>query len=139
MRYDYIFSYWILLWWILYICGFTGDYNPKFLLILGLIENFFVVIAMIYYQTKLYLFFLFIIAFFIIKIIPLYIIRNTTIHTKDIYASILLFSIYLLWLRLNNIPLNLFTKEMHDFIIKNKAIFPTMQLFLKLYRQIKSS
>ena len=134
MRYDLVFSYWILFWWVLYICRFTGDYNPKFLLILGIIENLIVIFAMIYYRTKSYLVFLFILIFIFIKIIPLYIIRNSIIQINDIYASILLFSIYLFWLHLNHIPLNFFTKKMHDFIIKNKNIFPTMQLIMKLFR-----
>jgi hypothetical protein len=135
MRYDLVFSYWILVWWMLYICRLTGHYNPKFLLILGIIENLVVIFAMIYYQTKSYLIFLFILIFIFIKIIPLYIIRNSIIQINDIYASILLFSIYLLWLHLNHIPLNFFTKKMHDFIIKNKNIFPTMQLIMKLFRE----
>lgn len=40
MRLDYVFSYWIFAWYLLYIAKIT-KYNPKFVLILGIIENSF--------------------------------------------------------------------------------------------------
>lgn len=37
-----------------------------------------------------------------IKILPLWSLRNTTIHNKDIMATIILFVIYNIWLAMNN-------------------------------------
>ena len=37
-----------------------------------------------------------------IKILPLWSLQNTTIHNKDIMATIILFIIYNIWLAINN-------------------------------------
>lgn len=135
LRYDFVFSYWIFFWWILYILHLTGDYNPKFLLLLGLLENLIVIFAMFYYRTKVYLLLLFIIVNIFIKIIPLYFVWNHRITMKDMFASGFIFCIYLFWLYINSIPISIhfFSKEMNDFVKKNKNIFPTTRLLMKLY------
>ena len=110
LRYDLVFSYWIFFWWILYILHLTGDYNPKFLL-------------------------LFIIVNIFIKIIPIYFVWNHRITMNDIFVSGFLFCAYLFWLYMNNIPISIhfFSGEMNNFVRKNKNIFPTTRLLMKLY------
>ena len=44
-RIDFVFSYWIFLWYILYEFKIT-QYNPKWALTFGLIENIFAVIIL---------------------------------------------------------------------------------------------
>jgi hypothetical protein len=100
IRSDYVFSYWIFLWFILYILKII-KYSPKFIIILGIIENFFVIIYLILKKSTLYKITKFIIINIIIKVIPLYIIWKDEINLKDIIVSIILFVIYLIWIYIN--------------------------------------
>jgi len=101
LRLDFIFSYWIFLWFILYEVKII-KYSPKFVIILGLIENFGLFLYFIYKKSSLYNISKFIIINIFIKIIPLYLVYNDKIISKDIIASFILFLIYLLWLIVNN-------------------------------------
>ena len=49
IRIDYIFSYWIFLWWILYMLKIV-KYNPKLAILLGIIENSVILIHKIAYK-----------------------------------------------------------------------------------------
>lgn len=100
VRIDYIFSYWIFFWYLLYICKLV-KYNPKFAIICALIENIVTLMFMLYYKTKQKTILLYIILNFILKIIPLFTIRNTKIKINDIYFSIILFILYLFWIKMN--------------------------------------
>ena len=93
---DVLFSYWIFVFVIVYFLGFK-KYNPLFLLILGLVHNFFLFILYLFIAPIKYVF-LFCFVNFLIKIIPIYLLRNTTIKKKDIYFSISLFLIYLFYI-----------------------------------------
>ena len=83
-RIDFIFSYWIFAWYLLYIFKIVDAYNPKFAIIAGLIENLCILLMMIYYNTKIKLVILFVIMMIILKIIPIYTIWNKNIQSKDI-------------------------------------------------------
>lgn len=106
-----IFSYWILLWYILYIFHITS-YNPKFILIIAIIHNFFIWINKLFnYSLKQFI--IFSIVFIVIKIIPYISIRYTKIKKRDIIFSILLLLLYLLWININNISLYKITIELN--------------------------
>jgi len=92
-RFDLVFSYWIFVWFLLYNFKFV-TYNPKFVLMLGIIENIIVFILMLILGSNYTTLFYFIIINLCIKIWPYYTIRKTYITYKDIYASVILFSIY---------------------------------------------
>lgn len=96
---DYIFSYWILLWYLLYIFRIT-QYNPKFTLFIALIQNIMGLIYKLLFDSILNAFILAIIILFI-KFIPLYSIIHTKIKKKDIYFTLLLFILYNLWIYIN--------------------------------------
>ena len=100
IRSDFIFSYWIFAWFLLYYFNIV-KYSPKFVIILGLIENFFLLMFLLIYKSSLYKITKFIVINTIIKVIPLYLVWNDKIINRDIYATIILFLIYLLWLYLN--------------------------------------
>ena len=100
IRSDFIFSYWIFSWFLLYYFNIV-KYSPKFVLILGLIENCFLLLFLIIYKSTLYKITKFIVINTIIKVIPLYLVWNDKIIKRDIYATIILFLIYLLWIYLN--------------------------------------
>lgn len=101
IRSDFIFSNWILIWFILYWCKIT-QYNPKAVIIIGVIENWVTLLLTIYYKTRaIYIFyFLGLIVFF--KMLLLYLIWNTRFSMKDYIATILVIIVYLTWLQWNN-------------------------------------
>jgi hypothetical protein len=127
----FIFSYWIFLWYLLYYCKII-KYNPKFAIIIGMIENICILLLMIYYNTKIKLFLLFILMMIILKFIPLYSIWNTKIQTSDIIATFVLFIIYLFFMILNKKNISDFIKQSKDLIIYNKNTLPGMSFFEKI-------
>jgi len=136
MRFDYLFSYWIFFWYLLYFFRFT-KYNPKFVLICAVIENIFLFCYMIYYKTYLSVIILFILGMFIIKIIPLYLIWNTKVKRKDILFTFILFFIYTIWLYINNKSFYYLYNETKQ-VILNKKYFPSTELLLKIYNYFKN-
>ena len=124
MRLDYVFSYWILAWYLLYIAKIT-KYSPKFVLILGIIENSFII---------------FILLNIFIKIIPYYTVRNDKIIKKDIIATIILFIIYCLWLYINtgNNVIEYHIK-ISDSVIKDKNETPAMRFVNHIVSKFKGS
>jgi hypothetical protein len=96
MRLDLIFSYWIFAWYLLYIFKWT-NYNPKLALLLWLIENGIMVIFMIYYNRSI---FYFLLINLFIKVIPYFTIQRTMQWT-DLYPTMGLFLVYLIWLKIN--------------------------------------
>lgn len=126
LRVDYIFSYWVLLWYVLFMLNVT-TYNPLFLLYVALFLN----VLGIYDKLssmKNTLIYIFIII--LIKVIPIYSIRDTIIKIEDIYVSLLLFFIYLLWIFMNDISF----KHIHLELKKNQG-----PIFLAINKMINLS
>lgn len=102
-NYHLLFSYWLLVWFVLYISGYI-DYNPTLiLLIIQMIAIIFLYIKHFYYKktTSAYLF----TRMFIMKFLPLYFLWYTNklrIKMKDVYFTIGIFLIYILHLHLFN-------------------------------------
>lgn len=132
MRIDFIFSYWIFFWYLLYISGIIINYNPKFAIICGLIENMFIVLLMFLYNTKVKLVILFITMSIILKVIPLYTIWKTKINMNDIFMTFLLFIIYLLWVSSHNKTYLDLKKGTEDLVIHNKNTLPGMMFLQKI-------
>jgi hypothetical protein len=124
-RFDFIFSYWIFAWFILYELKIT-KYNPKIALIIGFICNIIELIAMIYFSNSFIYIFTFCFVNFFIKVLPLFILRNTGYTFVDIYATITLFFIYTFWLTINNINLVKMATTGYDEIKHNKPTAPFM-------------
>ena len=127
MRFDYLFSYWIFVWYLLYFFRFT-KYNPKFVLICSVIENIFLFCYMIYYNTYLSVIILFICGMFIIKIIPLYLIWNTKIKWRDVMFTIILLFIYISWLYINNVTIYYVLNELNQ-VVLNKNNFHQLNYY----------
>jgi Ca2+/Na+ antiporter len=68
----------------------------------------------------------------ILKIIPLYTIWDTKIKITDIYFTVLLFILYMLWVYINKKTNNDFISNTKKLIIDNKNTLPGMQLLEKL-------
>jgi len=97
IRPDYLFSYWILTWYICYMLGFFS-HNPKFAIMLGLFSNLLLWFAMIYYRLPLKHILFFLILIVLYSVIPLWTVRNTKITQMDIQATIGLGVMYLGWM-----------------------------------------
>jgi len=93
-------------------------YNPKWGLTIGLIENTFALALMFFYKNSFINIFLFCFINLFIKILPLWTLRKTKYEINGIYSLIILFCIYLLWLKINNFDI-LNTKEWIDYIKKD--------------------
>ncbi len=131
-RFDLLFSYWIFLWYIVYILSVT-TYNPTFALVFAALENFMMLAFM--YKTKIDTVIFFIIIIVLFKLIPLANI-NRRIHTRDIYATMILFFIYCVWLYVNGHTLYYVFKVSKD-VIDNKTDLPftsVVKSFLKIKR-----
>ena len=120
-----IFSYWIFVWYLLYIIKII-NINPKFALLCALIENIIILILMSIYKTNKKIIILFSIMAFILKIIPLYTLLSIDILKKDVIITIILFCYYLIWMKLNNKTPFYFIKQAEDLIIRNKNTLPGM-------------
>jgi len=127
-RIDYIFSYWLFFWYLLYLFEFV-KYNPKFAILCGLFENLFIMLLMIYYKTKKRLLFLFFIMFVLLKVIPFLSIWKTKIKLNDIAFTMLLFLLYLIWVKKGFLD---FKRNLVDVVFHNKNTLPGMMFLDKI-------
>jgi hypothetical protein len=137
LRADLVFSYWIYLWYLLYAFKFI-KYSPKFPLILGLIDNIIMLLIMLFYGTSMQTIFNFIIINTLIKIIPLYYLRNEAIKLNDIYFTFGLFLVFIIWLHLNKQSLIGNLKVIHDSLLYDKGQTPFIALINKIKKNFKS-
>ena len=96
LRIDLVFSYWIFIWYLLYILNIT-KYNPKIALLLAIIVNLIIIMLMIYYENPLSVIISFCLINLFIKIIPFISLIGTPYRLKDFYLLIALVFIFLLW------------------------------------------
>ena len=128
-RPDFIFSYWIFAWYLLYLLGIV-TYNPKFAILIGIVENICIILLMFYYNTKIRLVLLFIIMMILLKLIPIYTIWHSKINKKDIILTIILFIIYICWSIINNKSITSFSQKTKQLVVYNKNTLPGM-IFLE--------
>ena len=74
----------------------------------------------------------FIIINFLIKVLPIYYLRAETIRIKDVYMTILLFVIFILWLYINNISLIENIKIIYNSLIYGENKTPFMKFVTQL-------
>ncbi len=137
LRADLVFSYWIFAWFILYEFRFT-EYSPKFPLILGVIDNLIMLVLMILYGTSRQTIFYFIVINTLIKVVPLYYLRNESIRLNDIYFTCGLFLLFVFWLHLNEQNLVGNIKLIHDSLLYGKDETPFMALLKKFKSNYKT-
>jgi len=129
IRPDFIFSYWIFAWFLLYFFKIT-EYNPKYLLLLGVIENLITVIMSFYYKTSIKYIVYFIFIMIVMKVIPLYLSWNNKNNfislRKDLVASISVFVLYSFWLYFNGTDVISIQRRIVDSIIKEKNETPIL-------------
>jgi len=137
LRADLVFSYWIYLWYILYAFKIT-DFSPKFPLIIGLIDNIIMLLLMLVYGTSRETIFYFLIINTLIKVVPLYYLRNEPIKLNDIYFTVFLFIVFVGWLHLNKQSLVGNLKVIHDSLIYGQNKTPFMSILNKIKTNFKS-
>jgi len=131
IRPDYLFSYWVFGWYILYMVGFVTP-NPKFAIIVALLENLFVLASMVYVRIIPKNIFYFSLIVIIFKVVPLWTIRNTTIKKRDLYATFGFFLMYIGWI--------IWDEKTHELVqsytqmLSNTIRTPGMLLLDKLFR-----
>jgi hypothetical protein len=93
---------------------------------------------MLMYGTSKRTIFYFIMINTLIKVTPLYYLRNETIKIKDIIFTILLFAIFVVWLHLNKQSLFGNAKLIHDSLLYGQDKTPFMELINKLKINFKN-
>ena len=136
-RLDLIFSYWIFAWYLLSITKIT-TYSPKFIIILGIIENIILLFFMIQNGSTIETIIKFIVINTIIKFLPYYSMRNDKIIQKDIVASIVLFIIYIVWLYINKETVLQKYNKIYNSLIQNKNDTSGMIMLNFILKQIQN-
>jgi len=136
LRADLVFSYWIYVWYLLYLFKII-KYSPKFPLILGLIDNIIMLILMLLYGTSRRTIFYFIVINTLIKVVPLYYLRNESIKLNDIYFTCGLFLLFVIWLHFNKESLFGNIKLIHDSLLYGKDKTPFMSFINNLKKNFK--
>jgi hypothetical protein len=137
LRFDLVFSYWIFVWFILYLFKLT-KYSPKFALILALLENTIMLILMFLYGTSIKTIIYFIIINTLIKLLPLYYLREERIKIRDIYFTAFLFVLFILWLSINKQSLTGNLKTIYNSLLYGKNETPFMSLLTNIKKYYKT-
>ena len=122
-RFDFVFSYWVFVWFLLYHFKIVS-YNPKFALVIALFANIIKLFTMIYYNNSLIYIVLFVFIQLCIKIYPLWTLRNMPIGIPEIISTMIVFIIFNIWLAFNNESIVHLTKKGHDAVKQNKINTP---------------
>ena len=126
IRPDFIFSYWIFVWYLLYISKIV-IYNPKIFLFLGVIEGM-IVFCILLTKIPLSSVIKYFIVISVIKFIPYFTIRNRVIHYNDIVFSLFLFVIYHIWLFVNEKNMIGIYQNLYNSFVHNKQDTPGYML-----------
>ena len=131
-RIDFIFSYWIFAWYVLYMARIT-IYSPKLALIIAVIEA-----VVSYFLLKTANTFTMVSTLIIvscIKIIPLITLWREPIRQKDIWVLFTLFMIYNIWLGVHGETMLGVYKKIQVLLDNNTNELPFMYVLSKLLRR----
>lgn len=99
-RFDFVFSYWIFAWFLLYWFKWI-DFSPKLALLLGVMENLALFVFIILRKSWIFVF-SFVVINLLIKILPLYLLRKEKINIhRDLSILIFIFFLYVSWIFIN--------------------------------------
>jgi len=129
-RIDFIFSYWLFAWYLLYMARIT-IYSPKFGLIIAVIEA---VISFALFKTaNSFTKFYTIIIVSCIKIIPLITLWREPIRQRDIWVLFVWFVIYNGWLGVHGKTMLGVYKKIQVLLDKNTDELPFMYVLSKIF------
>ena len=129
-RIDFIFSYWVFAWYLLYMARITV-YSPKVGLIIALIEAIISFLLMKTADTFTRLSTIIIIS--CIKILPLITLWREPIRQIDIWVLFLLFIIYNVWLGVHGETMLGTYKKIQVLLDKNTDELPFMYVLSKIF------
>jgi hypothetical protein len=135
VRLDFIFSYWIFIWYLAYAIGFT-TISPKFALVVGLLENIIMFSYIAFVGTPIGTLMKFGFSNLIMKIIPLYLLRGEPIKQTDILMTLCIFAIYNAWLFVNSETIVDVIYKINDSLIHNRNQTPFMRLLDYIYTRV---
>jgi len=124
-RFDFLFSYWIFIWYILYKLKLV-NYSPNIALIIALFINVLQFLVMIWFSYSTINIFLFVFSILLLKGLPFWTLCNDEYRWIDFYVFIGLFVAYNVWLGLNGTHIQKEFSEVYININKNKPIGPLM-------------
>lgn len=132
-RIDIFFTSWIIIWFILYYINLF-PYNPKIVVISALIVCIVILFTMIYNNVNKIYICSFISILFLTKLLPYYFLKDTICNEIDIYFSIIIFMIYLIYLKIlfGNV-----SDVLNKTYIKNICYGEKAPLPLKLFYSIR--
>ena len=116
-RFDYVFSYWLFAWWILYALKVTR-YSPALWLWVAVVFEVFLFFTLIHHQYPVWYVTLFVIINLVIKGGPLWSMRRET--PRGIMPGLLLFLTYVAWLHVNGESVSTVTGRASSQIEKRK-------------------
>jgi hypothetical protein len=128
IRVDLFFSIWILVWYILYMFEIT-IYNPK-IWIIFILFGIFIISCILLYNKKYVALMIFIAFNIIIKVIPLWTLRNSNIFIHDFFVGLFLFIIYNFWLLYNNETLYTIYNKLTNSLLYDKEYNTSIIYFL---------
>ena len=94
-RFDFVFSYWMFVWYVAYMVGLV-PYNPSLFIILGGVVN-----VAEFFTVKIKDPRLFILVNFFIKVLPIVSLIRVPVRLVDIKFGLLYFLTYLGWMFIN--------------------------------------
>ena len=128
LQVDLLFSFWVLVWYILYVFEIT-IYNPK-IWIIFILFGVFIISCILLYNKKYVALMIFIAFNIIIKVIPLWTLRNSTIFIHDFFVGLFLFIIYNFWLLYNNETLYTIYNKLTNSLLYDKEYNTSIMYFL---------
>ena len=129
-RIDFIFSYWLFAWYLLYMARIT-IYSPKLGLIIAVIEAV-ISFALLKTANSFTMFSMFIIVS-CIKILPLITLWREPIRQRDIWVLFVWFVIYNVWLGVHGETMPSVYKKIQVLLDKNTDELPFMYVLSKIF------
>ena len=109
-RPDYIFTYWILIWFFLYIVEIV-PYNPEYLFFAGASLGVIQLGIMFAYKKSLPYILSFVLSVMLTKGLPIYYLHGERTTREDIYAMLSSVVVFFCWLIFNGVPIKKFISE----------------------------
>jgi len=135
MNSDLLFSNWVFIWFVLYLCKII-PYSPKLIILIG----FVVVIGILFHlfnnNASKYNILKFATLNLFMKAIPLIILYNDSIIYDDFIFSTFIFIIYLLWLEINDNSFFKIYNKLIDNYINNHTNTFISNLYDNMYHQV---
>jgi len=134
LRFDFIFTYWIVGWYILYVAGLVS-YNPLGILLLNLLAHVMMLMVMLYYSYSYTL--LFVVQIVLLNVLPLWYIWKNPYAEKDLYASIVVTLMYLIWTWIHQMNVISLYQGIFQNVANNQVLEPGMKLFYRFLSYVK--